>query len=286
MRLDAGSTLYLDADAIEARLDGAGLLVQPPGRAAQRIPLRRIQRAVIRNVAEPLLEACLALAAAGCSVHFESGQGRIEAVLLPARPAAGKEAQDLAAVIAQSSGVGPFNEWRAVQLRHAISLAFQQNFRGDIAAARRRLLNYLLHYRPAVAAEAEFQVVAEQLRAWLQAELYRRGFHPVIQELSLKGCDLIAVLEQCLGMTLLWAYVRWRRQQAGEVERRRLVELLELQAAAPLLDQLQRHLAALALEYRASMRLREAASWMDELPPTEYGVSSQEDCLVREELPL
>lgn len=276
-------SLYLDAAAVKVRLDDAALLVCRSGKADQRIPVSRVQRAVIRNVSEPLLEVCLALAASGGSVHFEDGQGRIWAVLQPSRPLEGKGVRDLAAIIAHSSGAGPFNEWRGVQLRHAVSLAFHRDLRGDIVAARRRLLRYLQHYRPEIEAEAEFGILSEQLRAWLQAQLYQRGLQPVVRELALKGCELATVLEQCLGVTLLWAYVRWRKEQGREVGRRRLLELLELQAAAPLSDQLQRHLAALAAEYQASLRLRREAERADEevaddLPPA--------DALVREESPL
>lgn len=284
-RDEARRALYLDASAVAVRRDGPSLLVQRPGRASQRIPLRRIQRAVVRGVNEPLLDALLALAAAGSSVHFEDSQGYVHAVLQPARQAAGREARELAAIIAHSSGVGAFNVWREIQLRHAVSLAFREGFRGDIRAARLRLLRYLRYFQPGAAIEFEVKMLSEQLRGWLQAELSRQGFHPVIRELALKGCDVVDVLEQCLGVTLLWVYVRWRRQLSGTVERRDLIGLFELQAAGPLLDQLYRHLAALADEFQARQRRRRSLEWEEELadaPDDKARLAS----MIREEWPL
>ncbi|EAR23045.1 hypothetical protein [Nitrococcus mobilis] len=250
MSTSSSRALYVNARReVRLELESDSIRVSRPQRADTRIPLRRVRRAVITASGEGLLAVCLEIVRRGGTVHFQTAGGAMEAVLHQARPTANAAVRELAAAIDCSSGAGAFRWWREVQLLHAWSLAFRRRFRGDFAANRKRLLRYLRQFRPDVPAERESALLRELLHAWLQAEIDQHGLQPVVEALSSKGCELVEVLERCLEVRLLWRYVRWRRQQAHELERPALVRFFELAAAVTLPEQLQRHLDALRWEY-------------------------------------
>lgn len=250
MSTPGSRTLYVNARReVRLELEADSIRVSQPKRADTRIPLRRVRRAVITASDEGLLAVCLEIVRRGGTVHFQSGSGAMEAVLHQARPAANAMVRELADAITHSSGAGPFRWWREAQLLHAWSLAFRRRFRGDFTANRKRLLRYVRYFRPEVPAERESAFLREQLHAWLQAEIDRRGLQPVVETLSSKGCGLVEVLERCLEVRLLWRYVRWRRLQPRDLEHPALIRFFELTAAVTLPEQLQRHLDALSWEY-------------------------------------
>lgn len=251
MSTPARRTLYVNARrGARLELEADSIRVSQPRRADVRIPLRRVQRAVITGYEEGLLAVCLEIVRCGGTVHFQSGGGVMEAVLHQARPESNTAMRELAVGISHSSGAGCFNWWRQAQLLHAWSLAFRRRFRGDFAANRKRLLRYLRHFRPDVPTERESVFLRELLHAWLQAEVDRRCLQAVVEALSSKGCGLVEVLERCLEVRLLWRYVRWRRLQPCEIEHAALIRFFELLCAVTLPEQLQRHIDALAWEYR------------------------------------
>lgn len=250
MSTPASRTLYVNARReVRLELEADSIRISRPQRADTRIPLRQVRRAVISAGDEGLLAVCLEIVRRGGTVHFQTAGGVMEAVLHQARPAASAEVRELTDVINHSSGAGPFRWWREAQLLHAWSLAFRRRFRGDFTANRKRLLRYVHHFRPDVAAERESAFLRELLHAWLQAEIDRRGLQPVVEALSSKGCGLAETLERCLEVRLLWRYVRWRRQQPRDLGQPALIRFFELTAVVTLPEQLQRHLDALAWEY-------------------------------------
>lgn len=252
-------TLYLDARTAAVRPDGPALRISRPQQADQHIPLGRIDRAVVSGVGEPLFAACLAIVAQDGVVHLQDDAGRIVALLQPARSQAPAWARELALLIEQDSGLGHYHWWQDAQQRHAWSLVFRRGFRGGFDANRTRLLRYATRDAQGHAVRREAQFLDHQLKAWLQSALQRAGLQPVLAALMDKGGDLTDTLHRCLSVTLLWRYVRWRRQRAASPAAADLIELFELQAAAQLRDQFERHIAALGTEFRLAARQRAEA---------------------------
>ena len=71
----------------------------------------------------------------------------------------------------------------------------------------------------------------------------------MVGALAGKGENLPSVLLECLSLTTCWNFVCWRRHQPEQVHERELTRYIELRAAAPLPEQLHRHVHALAAEY-------------------------------------
>lgn len=262
--------LYLDAAAASVRLDGRALRLSRPERADQLVPLSRVSRAVVRGVPGDMLGALLEIVRRGGSVHFQSASGDITAVLQAARPAQTDATRELTALIQHHPGIGPFRWWRDAQRRHAWSLVFRRGYPGDPEGNRRRLIRYLLRMCPGVPGDQEYAELAEQLHAWLQAELLRQGLQPVVGALAARGEDMTAVLRDCLSLPLAWQYVRWRREQPQAKDRAELLTFFELQACTRLAEQLSRHVLALAGEYHASwsaLRLADAEDRDHAEPP-------------------
>lgn len=247
-------TLYLDARTAAVRPDGPALRISQPQQADRHIPLRRIDRAVIRGIDEPLFAACLAIVAQDGVVHVQDDAGRLVALLQPVRWQAPVWARELALQIEQASGLGHYHWWRDAQQRHAWSLVFRRGFRGGFDANRTRLLRYATRDAQGHLVRREARFLDHQLRAWLQGALQRAGLQPVTAALMDKGGDLTEALHRCLSVTLLWRYVRWRRQRHTPPGAADLIQLFELQAAAQLRDQFERHIAALGAEFRLATR--------------------------------
>lgn len=245
-------TLYIDADDAQVRVDGRALRIARSGNAAQWVPLSRIARASVTGSGDGLLRACLAIAANGGSIHFRQRDGSRMAVLQPAIPSETDAAQELADLVSHHDGLVPFQWWRDAQRRHAWSLIFRRGYAGDFEANKQRLLRYLRVYAPHVPTATECEVLTDQLHAWVQHELLRQGLQPVVRALSERGADLPTVLRDCLMLSLVWRYVTWRRQQPRGIERVELIRLFERHAAASLPSQFNRHIRALASEYRAA----------------------------------
>lgn len=244
--------IYLDVSSAGMRLDGEAIRIQVPGQAEQFVPLRRVARAVIRGSDHAILDACLAIVARGGTVHFERGDGRMAAVLQHPDPADNRSAQELAGIIDQHDGLGPFYWWRDVQRRHAWSQVFRRTLKGDYQSGYKRLTLYLGFMAPGVPIHQECEQLEGMLQAWLQAELNRQGYHPIVRSLAGHGGDLIAVLRECLSLPNCWAYIRWRREQPEVISRQELIRFFELRTVSALPEQLNRHMRALAGEYNSS----------------------------------
>ncbi len=242
-------TLYVNAERADIQVDGEGLRVLQPEQAVYRIPLHRVGRAVIRGGDSGLLAACLAIVARGGCVHFEGSDGTMNAVLQHPQPSSTRATRELAGAIQAHGGLGPFHWWCDAQQRHAWSLVFRRGPTGDFEQAHQRLQRYLANRAIGLPIDWEMAQLNGQLHAWLQAELDRQGFRPVLQAVASQGGDLTRILQECLALPLHWAYVRWRHQQPSQLEDRALIGFFELQSVAPLPNQLHRHLAALAHEY-------------------------------------
>ena len=250
-------TLYLNAERVGVRYEGAALCLHRPGKAAESIPLARISRAVVRGSAgEDLLQACLALGHAGAVVHFQDGNGQPTACLQPAQEPQSRPVQELTSLIEAHAGLGPYHWWRDAQRRHAWSLVFRRGPRGDFQGGCQRLEGYLRRLSPMHWIPHEIVALEGGLRSWLQAELHRSGWRPACRILAAQGEDLEGELRRFLYLPLLWRFVRWRRQQPLELTERRRTEFLELQLARPLPAQLHRHLRALTEEYYISWQRR------------------------------
>lgn len=243
-------TLYLVDDNASLRLDGASLRVLRPAKADGRIPLARVGRAVIQAHENDLLQACLAIVRQGGTVHFLDSGGRICGMLQHPTADGSRWARDLADCIDHCANSRPYHDWRQTQQRHAWSLVFRRGFCGDFESNRERLLRYLFFFRPQLEQQRELQWLEEQLLAWLHAQIASENLYPVVRAVHAQGEQLVAALQPCLFIPLLWAYVRWRRGEPHTLVAER-THFFELQAAAPLRRQFQRHIQALATEYRA-----------------------------------
>lgn len=241
-------TLYLDTDTAHLRLDGHALRVQTASRADRLIPLRRVERAVIHDGDNDLLQACLAMLERGATVHFRDRTGNLLGILQQPWHDGTHWARALAREIEHSSGLARFRDWHETQQRHAWSLFARRNYVGDFEANRKRLIRYLLFFRPALRADHELDWLEQQLWAWLQARMHRDGLQPVARALDEKGARLADALMPCLLLPLLWKYVCWRRTEPGPIVRK-AIDFFELKARTQLRDQLQRHLNALAEAY-------------------------------------
>ncbi|MFB4203571.1 hypothetical protein KBTX_03421 [wastewater metagenome] len=260
MRRDDAKTVYVDADSTEVRLDSGALRMDTPDSAPAYIPLSRVGRVVVRGSDRGLLEACLAIVARGGVVHFEGRDGGMRAIMQHANPAENRSARELAGIIEQHGGLGPFHWWQDAQRRHAWSVVFRRTLRGDFERGYDRLMTYLGVMVPGVPVEQERHRLDGKLHAWIQAELARQGLQPVVRALAEHGGDLLRTLHQCLSLTSCWAYVRWRREQPRHVTDRELTRFFELRTVAALPRQLDRHLRALAHEYHSSWNRIEGAS--------------------------
>jgi len=247
-------TLWVDTDHYALYREGPSLVVQAPGRAPKRIPLARVARAVIEGTGHSadMLDACLSLAAAGAVVHFPHSATGPSLRLQPEHAPTNMHADELAAAIADRSGLGPFEWWADCQRRHACSLVFRHGPPGDFAAARARLYRYIERIGPAGHAPDETDWLNNRLREWLGAELHRCGWQPVVHALAARGARIEPVLRDCLFLHLLWRFASWRRQQPADLPRRELVRFFEWQSLRRMPDQLQRHLQALAWAYHTS----------------------------------
>lgn len=259
-RTNRRKTLYLDARTAAVRPDGPALRISQPQQADRHIPLRRIDRAVVSGIDEPLFAACLAIVAQDGVVHVQDDAGRIVALLQPVRCQVPAWARELALLIEQASGLGHYHWWQDAQQRHAWSLVFRRGFRGGFDVNRTRLLRYATRNTQGHVVRREAQFLDHQLKAWLQGALQRGGLQPVTAALMNKGGDLTDVLHRCLSITLLWRYVRWRRQRDAQPCAAELIQLFELQAAAQLRDQFERHIAALGAEFHLAARQRAESS--------------------------
>jgi hypothetical protein len=133
---------------------------------------------------------------------------------------------------------------------------FRRNYCGDFEANRKRLVHYLLFFRPEIDATHELDWLEQQTWAWLQATLNRDGLQPIARAVDGKGENLIGTLAPCLLIPLFWAYVRWRRCQANSPVHDR-IRFFELQARTRLNNQFQRHIRALAHEYNSRRRVEQ-----------------------------
>lgn len=256
-RVSEPRTLWVDTDRFALYREGSSLLLREPGRAPTRVPLRRVGRAVIRGRGHSaeLLDACLALAAAGSVVHFPQPGSRPALRLQSECLTQEDTARELASLIHQHSSLAPFRWWADVQRRHAWSVIYHRSYRGDFAAARARLVCYLEHGMPAgMDAHREVVELEEELHHWLGAELHRRGWESVVHALAARGARIETILIECLSIPLLWRFTCWRRQKPGQLDARERARFLELESVGRLDEQLHRHLRALSSEYYATCR--------------------------------
>ncbi|MDN5938420.1 MAG: CRISPR-associated endonuclease Cas1 [Salinisphaera sp.] len=251
----AGKPLYVMGGEASLRLDGKSLRVLHADKSDGRIPLRRVSGAIVQPREQDQLQACLAIVQQGGTVHFLDGAGRICAMLHQPAADGSRWARELAQCIEAHASALPWRVWQSNQQRHAWSLVFRRGFRGDFAANRTRLLRYLAFYRPELETARELQWLEEQLLAWLHAQIAVEGLYPVVRAAHTQGKQLVEALLPCLLIPLLWAYVRWRRSEPRAMVAQR-TDFFELQAAAPMHRQLQRHLHALAGEYQVACGAR------------------------------
>lgn len=249
-----GKPLYLMAANASMQLDADSLLIHQTGKSDHRIPLERIGRAVIKHQIDDQLQACLAIIRQGGTVHFTDANGHICAMLQQPHADGTSWARELARSIEMHPNNAPFSSWRTIQQQHAYSLVFRHAYCGDFASNRARLLRYLNFFRPQLNIQHETQWLQEQLLAWLQAAIATEGLFPVVRALHTQGVRLIDTLQPCLFIPLLWAYVRWRRQKPTALVANRTA-FFELQAAAPMQKQFNRHIQALAYQYHSANSL-------------------------------
>jgi len=246
--LSKGKPLYIMGKQASLRLDGASLRVLQPDKSERRVPLRRVNRAIIQAHEQDQLQACLAIVRQGGTVHFLDAEGHVCAMLHQPTADGSSWARELASSIEYHGNSRPYRVWRQTQQRHAWSLVFRRGFCGDFEANRKRLIRYLLLHRPELELQRELQWLDEQLLAWLHAQIALEGLYPIVRAVHAQGEQLLDVLQPCLQIPLLWRYVRWRRSQATAVVSER-TEFFELQAAVPLRKQLLRHMRALDAQY-------------------------------------
>lgn len=242
-------TVYLNTQNATLRPDGEALRVLRPSKSDSLIPLRRIERAIVEHTQPDLLAGCLAIVGNGGTVHFTDAAGNLCGILQQPWADGTRWARSMARIIEHTHGNTPYRSWLKDQRRHAWSLVFRCGYRGDFEANRKRLVRYLLFFRPQMDATGELEWLEQQLWAWLQARLNRDGLQPIVRALEAKGEHLAGDLAPCLFIPLLWMFVRWRRHQATAVVSQR-TQFFELQGRTRLSNQLQRHIHAMDTAYR------------------------------------
>ncbi len=116
------TALYVDAvfAPVRLRLDGPSLLLEREGRAADRVPFRRLSRLVLRGPAMLRGEVVPALLRAGIPVTWLDGRGNRLGTCLPAR----LPRTDTAALVAEAERAGILEEvrdnWLAAEERQLL----------------------------------------------------------------------------------------------------------------------------------------------------------------------
>jgi hypothetical protein len=254
-----GKTVYLNTDNASLRPQGEALRVLRPGKSESLIPLQRIDRAVVEHSASDLLQAFLAIVQRGGTVHFQDAAGNLCGILQYPWSDGTHWAREIAHAIEHTTSRASYRRWLDTQRRHAWSLVFRRNFSGDFEANRKRLIRYLLFFRPEIDISGELEWLEKQLWAWLQARLDQDGLRPIVRAFKARREHLAQDLAPCLFMPLLWAFVRWRRHQSSAIVSER-THFFELQARIHLHNQFQRHIQALEVEFthHAQYRVDEA----------------------------
>lgn len=205
--------LYLDGAAgYTIALDQSALRVDRNGEASRLIPVRRVDRVILRQPRSATLKAILELVRHGASVHLQDGDGRITAAVVSADTTTSPWAQEWALLLHRHVDAEAYADWLDLQLRHGASLIFRRNPSGPITRVEVLLRAYAQrHQRPAA-----FRVLVDEidslLHAWLDAELRRQTLWPVVEALHTKGLDWPADLRRCLWLGLMWRLAPWLRE--------------------------------------------------------------------------
>lgn len=204
MNTEAGQLLCLDAaNGYSLALDQSGLCIDHPERARQRIPLRRIDRIVLRNVHQPTLSHLIEIARRGIDIHFQNGHGQLLATLGSASAPANPIYQQWALVISHRSHISPYASWLDHQLRHAASQVLKHGPRGPIEHFEQWLHTQFKRSHPHSYERIDNEIYAH-LWAWLDSTLRREGMTAISESLQAHGVDWQDDLRRCLWIPLRW----------------------------------------------------------------------------------
>lgn len=243
--------LYVDGSAgYRLSLRSDSLEVQRRGSAARLIPVRRVERVILREPESELFQALLRLVREGAAVHFQSGEGELVAALTPMQPPASLWAQELAWQIQRNGSRQAYPSWRDTQLRHAMSLILRRAPNGPITLHERRVALYVTGRLSPADAETCLEELRSLLEAWVHARLQLDGASVVVEALHAHRANLPADLVRCLFLPLLWRLAPHIREH-GKWTRWLLHE--HIRSHHQLLDTtLLRHLAALSHHFRGT----------------------------------
>lgn len=240
--------LYIDAgkEYPKLMLDGASVLVVDVSGRSQRIPLRQIARAVISRPGTQGLELALQLVAKGIAVHLQDGAGTLTGFLLPAASPCNWNWSELAALVADYGSPEPIRVWQRHVCEHALS---RFPVRTDADSLDGLMYRYVHLAVNASALDQEWVELKAQLRAWIQAEIFRMGLVPLARSFGRLNEDLTAGMYVPLLVALGWRFATWRRRQHERLCRRELLAFMELQARLTLKPALLVLLEALWAQY-------------------------------------
>lgn len=256
--------LYIDGNAgYGLGLDDSSIRVHRGARLARLVPIRTVERVILREPQSDTLQALLELIRHGVGVHVQDGNGRIVAALVRTEAQAEPWAQSLAWDICRAGRLEGYDTWRDVQLRHAASRIVRHNPRGPISAFEAALRRYA--GRPMT--PKQFAHLSGELRAqlfaWMDDLLRRRGWTCLCDALTERGHCLREDLERCLMIPALWALTPLAREQ-NDIKIRELLALFE-RIRPKLEDALDRHVRMLAHHLHGHGALHRLNSvWQDE----------------------
>lgn len=203
-------------------LDGGALEIRRHGACAQLVPIRRVARVLVRTPADRGLRAMLELVSRGVAVHFQDGQGRIAAALVPTERPPTPQVRDLVAAIETRDPRAGYREWLDLQLRHAASRILRTSPRGSIETFERALIRYAAWPVSERCFSEAWNEVRALLFAWIDAELTRRRLRTLAEALAWRECPLLRDLDRGLSIPLLWQFAPWLRKHRHHQPRERM----------------------------------------------------------------
>lgn len=199
-----GQLFCLDASAgYDIALDQSCVRISRLGSSDQLVPLRRIDRVIIRNPRDRALITLLELVRRGIEINFQDGRGNLTAALTPPAPRTDPTYLDWASIIDRRCDVAPYLEWRVTQLRHAASRIIGHAPLGTMESFELKLVREAQGSLFDEEFERATREVEALLWAWLDGELFRRGLRVVVDALRLHHQDWPRDLRRCLWIPLL-----------------------------------------------------------------------------------
>lgn len=131
--------LYVDGGAgYTLALDQSTLRIARAEEIARLVPIRRVDRVILRQPRSHTLRALLELVRHGVAVHFQDGDGRITAALVSTEAAVSPWAQEWALALRRHVNRPAYHDWLDMQLRHAASVILRRNPCGLISRFEQR----------------------------------------------------------------------------------------------------------------------------------------------------